>query len=64
MVYQIRYGTDGIGLTHPERVFAPDITTARQRATAILNKAGFDLLANRGWFTVHGSYTTTEGHGS
>lgn len=54
MWYIIRYGTDGIGLSHVRAVYAGGINEARTLAASALREDGYGLLAEKGLFTVHG----------
>lgn len=55
MRYLIRYGTDGIGLTHWTSVHTNDgIDGARSLAAQALTDDGYGPLAANKLFTVHG----------
>lgn len=53
MLYEIRFGTDGIGLPFGN-VFADDIDEARERAAEKLRAESYYVQADEGMFTVHG----------
>lgn len=53
MLYEIRFGTDGIGLPFGN-VFADDMAEARELAAEKLRAENFHVQADGGLFTVHG----------
>lgn len=54
MLYEIRFGTDGLGLAFGN-VFADDMNEAREFAAEKLRAENYHLQADEGLFTVHGS---------